>query len=103
MLNSRTIYYMLVKLTTYIYYTVSFTCKIPFFNQFKSNSFSRFFCCLVYNRMRLSALNLNNLTANFLAYSNSVQTVVVESKFLNQPLAIHLLIISVFVLNIAQT
>ena len=37
------------------YYTVSFSCNIHFlnstyfiFNQFKSNKFSRFFCCWVY-------------------------------------------------------
>ena len=43
-----------VKLT--VFYTVRFTCNRHFlnsiyviFNQFKSNKFSRFFCCWVYN------------------------------------------------------
>ena len=47
-----------VKLT--VYYTVSFTCNIYFlnskyfiFNQFKSNKFSRFFCCWVYKKISL--------------------------------------------------
>ena len=38
-----------------VYYTVSFKCNIHFlnstyfiFNHFKSNKFSRFFCCWVY-------------------------------------------------------
>ena len=46
-------YILHVKLT--VYYTVSFTCNIHFlkssyfiFNQFKSNTFSRFFSCWVY-------------------------------------------------------
>ena len=46
-------YILRVKLS--VYYIVSFTCNIYFldstyfiFNQFKSNKFSRFFCCCVY-------------------------------------------------------
>ena len=50
-------YILHVKLT--VYYTVSFTCNIHFLNstyfilnQFKSNKFSRFFCCWVYAHTR---------------------------------------------------